>query len=107
MRPLVFRDRLLGFVSHLETVSVAAVQLQQALSAGSAGRRHGEGPLHVDHALTQPPLETEHLVQLLHLQSPEIAPRLVHRSGLFPLCGAENVCSVRQERGKARATWLS
>lgn len=56
---------------HLETLPVAAVQLQQALSAASAGRRHGEGLLHVDHPLTQPPLKTVRLVELFHLQRPE------------------------------------
>lgn len=56
---------------HLEAVSVAAVQLQQAFSAGSAGRRSGKGLLHVDHSLAQPPLNTIQLVKLSHLRSPE------------------------------------
>lgn len=56
---------------HLEAVSVAAVQLQQAFSAGSAGRRPGKGLLHVDHPLAQPPLKTIQLVKLFHLRSPE------------------------------------
>lgn len=56
---------------HLEAMSVAAVQLQQAFSAGSGGRRPGEGLLHVDHPLAQPPLKTIQLVKLFHLRSPE------------------------------------
>lgn len=68
---------------HLETVSVAAVQLQQALSAGSAGRRHGEGLLHVDHPLAQPPLETEHLVELFHLWRSEGTALILHRGRAF------------------------
>lgn len=50
---------------------MAAAQLQQAFSAGSGGRRPGEGLLHVDHPLAQPPLKTIQLVKLLHLRSPE------------------------------------
>lgn len=67
---------------------MAAAQLQQALSAASAGRRRGEGLLHVDHPLTQPPLKTVGLVQLLHLQRPETQAgryRSNTRSCSFPL----------------------
>lgn len=50
---------------------VIAVELQQTLSGGSGGRGQGEGSLHVDRSLTQPPLNAVRLIQLLHLQETE------------------------------------
>lgn len=58
---------------YLQAVPVVAAQLQQTLSGCSSGRGQRKGSLHVDGPLTQPPLNTVRLVELVHLDQRTIS----------------------------------